>query len=371
MASAVKNHSETEEWMPRYAVVTGRGSSAIYLLLRHLKNHKDFKNRFYMAPANVCYAALYPALYADWNVILADTDPVDGNLTWQTFLNAVEQKTKPDVLLIPHMYGQPVRDLEKIIDYCRKNQIIVIEDCAAAMGSKAPYPLGRMGDYSIFSTGYAKNIEVGYGGILGSEKDRLEWVKDSESELPYHSADTENTETLFSRLYRVLRNNPDNQLDAAVYSAMLNNSRNLFLFRLSEKQKQNVLRSLARLPEVTDQKRRLFEKYSQRLKESVNDTFDGLLEIYPYAPGAVPWRFSFFIDEKIRPAFIQECLNRSLPVSDWYPSSAPMIADDGDYPNAEYAAGRIVNFPLQEGVLESLCQQINSILQEAAGDVLI
>ena len=53
------------EWIPRYSVLTGRGGTAVYLLLKH----KGSGGRL-LAPANLCYAALYPALYAGWSVAL-------------------------------------------------------------------------------------------------------------------------------------------------------------------------------------------------------------------------------------------------------------------------------------------------------------
>ena len=63
------------EWIPRYSVLTGRGGTAVYLLLKH----KGSGGRL-LAPANLCYAALYPALYAGWSVVFCDVDPATGDL---------------------------------------------------------------------------------------------------------------------------------------------------------------------------------------------------------------------------------------------------------------------------------------------------
>lgn len=350
------------EWLPDHFEVTGRGSSAIYLLLTHLKEHGTM-----MAPANVCYAALYPAIYAGWSLKLCDVDPLTGNITFETFKEAAENQ-KADAVLLPHMYGQPIQDLNRIIEYCKENRIVTIEDCAAAMASKAEYPLGKTADYSVYSTGYAKNVEVGFGGLIASSKDSLEWVEDLEKKLPLRSEDLDQTETLFSRLYRVLRNSGDGVLDRHIYKAMTDNSRDLFLFRLNENEKRQVLDAIKDAGEIGKRKISLYRKAEELLLQSLSKENRKLIEIYPYTENAVPWRFSFYVPAKLHASFIQESLNRGLPVSDWYPVSSIMVQDDGSYPGAAAAESRIINFPVGDRLINEIIPQMNSILDKVRDD---
>ena len=52
---------------PTHLAVTGRGGAAVWLVLR-----RTAPRGVLLAPANLCYAALYPALYAGWSVRFCD-----------------------------------------------------------------------------------------------------------------------------------------------------------------------------------------------------------------------------------------------------------------------------------------------------------
>ena len=109
----------------KHSVITGRGATAIYLALLHCASQRkaaDGQQHTLLAPANVCYAALYPALYANWSVRLADVSPVDGNLTFDLVKQAFDEH-RPDVLLVPHMYGQPVADMHRIQTLCHEQDV--------------------------------------------------------------------------------------------------------------------------------------------------------------------------------------------------------------------------------------------------------
>ena len=51
--------------------------------------------------------------------------------------------------------------------------------------------------------------------------------------------------------------------------------------------------------------------------------------VFPYTEGAVPWRFSFFVEPQMHKPIIDACLAAGVPISDWYPSVAPMFGDAG------------------------------------------
>lgn len=335
-----------QSFMPKHHLVTGRGASAIYLVLAHLSQSME-QPGVMLAPANVCYAALYPALYAGWSVRFVDVSPHDGNLEPQ----AVEEFLAHDhanALLAPHMYGQPIAELPRIASTCAQANVTLIEDCASAMGAAATYPVGTVGDYTVFSTGYAKVVDVGFGGLLASDRHELDWARRIEETLPLRTESLEQTETLFGKLYRTLRTFGDSQLDQAVYRVMPEATRDLFLHRLTAGQIARVETALEDLDDIVAQRRRCQDACQQIWDAAAPEH----ARAYPYSAGAVPWRFTFLVDPAMRKPLISACLDANVPISDWYPSIAPMLGDLGSYPSAEAMGDAILNLPLTNETIE-------------------
>jgi dTDP-4-amino-4,6-dideoxygalactose transaminase len=75
-----------------------------------------------------------------------------------------------DALIIPYNFGFTC-DIEKIKQKCKKNNVLLIEDCAQALGAKFNGKLaGSFGDYAFYSFGISKNI--GYlGGLISTDRE--------------------------------------------------------------------------------------------------------------------------------------------------------------------------------------------------------
>ena len=71
------------------------------------------------------------------------------------------------MIIVVHLYGFLI-DLDSLRDVCDRDGIILIEDCAQAIGaSRSSRFAGSWGDFSIFSFQSQKNIStLGEGGIL-------------------------------------------------------------------------------------------------------------------------------------------------------------------------------------------------------------
>lgn len=334
-------------FLPNNYVVTGRGASAIYMVLSNLAPSLDWPGVL-IAPANVCYAALYPALYAGWSIRFVDVSADDGNLTAAGVEGALSAGDA-SALLAPHMYGQPISELPAIASVCRSANVTLIEDCASCMGATASYPVGKVGDYAVYSTGYAKVVDVGFGGLLASETDPLDWTAEIDETLPLLTEELEQTENLFSKVYRTLRSFPDNNLDQAIYRTLPEATRDLFLHRLAADDKQHVLDALADLDDIVAF-RRACQTECMRLWEQEAPAG---ARAYPYRDGAVPWRFTFLVEPSVRKPLVGTCLDAGVPISDWYPSIAPMLGDLGSYPAAEAMGDAILNLPLTDETVEA------------------
>lgn len=97
-------------------------------------------------------------------IVFCDVNNNFPNLSYESLLKKITTKTK--AILLIHYAGYPC-DINKIKKLCKKNKIILIEDCAHAIdveyGGKY---VGSFGDFSTFSFHETKNISCGEGGML-------------------------------------------------------------------------------------------------------------------------------------------------------------------------------------------------------------
>ncbi|MBN3038335.1 MAG: DegT/DnrJ/EryC1/StrS family aminotransferase [Candidatus Omnitrophica bacterium] len=86
-----------------------------------------------------------------------------------------EKITPRSKVIIPvHLYGQPC-DVEEIMEIARENNLLVIEDCAQAIGAEYKgKKVGSFGDIGCFSFFPSKNLGgYGDGGMCTTEKEEL------------------------------------------------------------------------------------------------------------------------------------------------------------------------------------------------------
>ena len=91
-----------------------------------------------------------------------------GPLTPHLSLSEIKRlKTKSTIAVLVTHYHTPNEEIEAIADYCRQNNIALIEDCAISLGSRiSGNHVGSFGDASFFSFGLFKFVSVYFGGCL-------------------------------------------------------------------------------------------------------------------------------------------------------------------------------------------------------------
>lgn len=338
-----------------YCIAVARASVGIYLVL---KQRALSANSKVIVPANLCYAGIYPIVYAGATPVFCDVDERSGNVTFESFLSACSEDTV--AAIIPHMYGNPVEEMVKICGYCKEKNILIIEDCASAMGAKAfDYSVGCMGDYVVYSTGYSKTLDLGLGGFLYSKENDLSVIESEERKLPDFTEENEKNMTFFSKLYRTIRNQgTDSRIEKMIYQGLAECCKSDFLHRIDDEKKEWLFSELKNLDRVISERRSALEKYRAKVKRS--DRFE-----YKYSEGAVPWRYNLLIESSdLRYKIIQECLEASLPVSDWYPCVTKLFGEARVFQGADRHEKMIINFPLlvDDCVIEKICDILNNNL---------
>lgn len=325
----------------------GRAAVGIYLILCNMVE----KNLKVLVPANICYAAIYPIVYSGNTPVFCDVEMDTGNVSLEEvekYVNVVK------VMIIPHMFGNPVREIAEIAALCKRNNILLIEDCASAMGAEySGEYCGSWGDYTIFSTGYSKTIDLGVGGIVLSDRD-LASLREQYQKLPVKTEIDEENEAFFSKMYRLIRNNKKQTLDKYIWAGLYNNMRSVFIHRV-DNIAEMITNELLRLPEVVCKRKAEWELYYRLL--NTNDRF----KIYSYEEGAVPWRFNLFISPDQRDRFVAYLLEKMVPVSDWYPVVVSIFGEEKTYANASEFESQIINFPLLigENKIKWICKVLN------------
>ncbi len=138
------------------------GASAIELAAACL----DLKpNDEIIIPAHTYCATALPFTRYKAKIIWADIDLDTMTISSEHIKKLITKKTKAIVAV--HLYGLPsnVCDIKKVI---KNKKIILIEDCAQALGAKINNKnVGNFGDFAVFSFHAQKNIStLGEGGML-------------------------------------------------------------------------------------------------------------------------------------------------------------------------------------------------------------
>jgi len=178
------------------SLMVNSGSSANLLIFQCLINPmvKKLKPGDEVLIPAICWStSLWPIIQSGLKVKFVDIDLSSLNIDLNDLNKKITKKTK--ALMLVHALGN-CADMTKLINICKKNKIILIEDTCEALGSTYKNkPLGTFGDFSSFSFYYSHHITSGEGGMVCTKnKKYLEILKSLRSHG--WSRDLKNNKTL-------------------------------------------------------------------------------------------------------------------------------------------------------------------------------
>jgi len=127
--------------------------------------------------------------YTGATPVFADIEEGTFNLDPAALAAAVTPRTKG--VIIVHLFGQPAR-MDEILAVARRHNLVVIEDCAQAVGARyRGTPVGLLGDAGTFSFYPTKNLGAcGEGGAFVSRHEdwhtRARHIRVHGSDRRYH-----------------------------------------------------------------------------------------------------------------------------------------------------------------------------------------
>lgn len=146
----------------KHCIGVGNGLDAIYLSLRALGIGAGDE---VIIPSNTFIATALAVSYAGATPVIVDPNDVTYNMSGVGLEGVLTDKTKA---IIPvHLYGQAA-EMDEIIDFAKKHDLYVLEDCAQAHGALYKgQKVGTFGDVGCFSFYPGKNLgALGDGGAV-------------------------------------------------------------------------------------------------------------------------------------------------------------------------------------------------------------
>jgi dTDP-4-amino-4,6-dideoxygalactose transaminase len=136
-----------------YCVSCGNGTDAIYIALRALNIKQGDE---VIVPSHSWISTSQTVTQAGGKVVFCDTDKDDYTLDPKFLTDKLSNKT---VGIIPvHLFGQPA-NMEAIMEFSRKHNLWVIEDCAQAhLASYKDQLVGTFGNMATYSFYPGKNL---------------------------------------------------------------------------------------------------------------------------------------------------------------------------------------------------------------------
>lgn len=157
----------------RNVLLTSSGRSGLYLILRSLPQKKV------IIPAYTCPVVQEAIVLAGKQILYAPTSDKTFNMC------QMPQLDEDSILIATHQYGIPC-DIEEMVARCDEMGAILIEDCAASLGTTVNgIPVGMFGHYAFFSFDASKLVNVPSKGgfILAKSQELLEAIQ-TEDLLP-------------------------------------------------------------------------------------------------------------------------------------------------------------------------------------------
>lgn len=281
MSTVGKNINEVEAQIAeyigvKYAVALSAGTAALHLATK-LAGEKIYgqarpyegtlKSRKILCSDVTFDASINPVAYEDGEAVFIDTEYDTWNMDPQALEKAFEIYPEAKLVVLAHLYGTPGK-IEELKAVCEKHGALIVEDAAESLGAKYLYKgewkeTGAFGDYNCISFNGNKIITGSSGGMFLTDS-----KEDADKVRKWSTQSRENA--------------PWYQHEEIGYN-----------YRMSNVIAGVVRGQLPYLQEHMDQKRAIYERYKEGLK-------DLPVKMNPYdAEKSVPnfWLSCMIIDE--------------------------------------------------------------------------
>lgn len=159
----------------QYCISLANGTESIELALKAM----------HVGPKDLVATVANAGMYVTTSILAAGAEPYfmdvsleTKNVTFNEVRSAIEAGVK--AVVVTHLYGLAIAEIEQIAQYCAQKKIFLLEDCAQAHGAQVNgRRVGTFGDASSFSFYPTKNLgALGDGGaVVTNNREIAEEVK--------------------------------------------------------------------------------------------------------------------------------------------------------------------------------------------------
>lgn len=335
-----------------------KGRVALYALLQAMNVGEGDE---VILPAFTCVVVPNAILYLKARPVYVDIDPKTYNIDVEKIEAAITPKTK--VLISQNTFGFS-SNVEKICEIARQHQLLTIEDCTHGFGGtyKGKYN-GTYCDTAFFSTQWNKPFSTGIGGfaLVTNEnlKHKLELVnsalesttsKDKLSlSILYFIREKILTEKRYWRmvkLYRWLSNHKFVQGSSSGIEIETAQMPSHYFKGISTTQMKKGIANLAKLDDMLSLRKANAAIYSNYL-QSHGKTFVPTEQFSDHSF----LKYPLLVKERFTVMRLAE--ENKIPLGEWFCSPLHPVKkhfeqwqlNPNDFPNAKYAAERMLNIP--------------------------
>jgi CDP-6-deoxy-D-xylo-4-hexulose-3-dehydrase len=161
------------EWLGvKYSIFVNSGSSANLAGIYSLILSQRMKNKKIVVPAVSWVTTVTPAIQLGLEPIMCDCD--EDNLGLDiNHLRQIIKDENPSAIILVHVLGIP-NHLDEIVNLCKENDILLIEDTCESIGSMYDdKKLGTFGDLSTFSFYFGHHMSTIEGGMISTDDEDL------------------------------------------------------------------------------------------------------------------------------------------------------------------------------------------------------
>lgn len=309
----------------KYSLFVSRGATALYLsysaILKVCKENGGLSKNKIVLPSTMCHSPANVAVYANLEPVFCDISVTDYTLDPDALEQILRSDTNILAVVSVSIFGHSP-DLVRIKNICSRYQVSLIDDAAQSIGGTLEdKALGAWGDIGIYSFGHSKIIDVGWGGALVTDDEKLYLeCRRIYRELKGPSDNISKLRSIYSETYYSIERLVSKEFSLSpLFWQFPLIFKELYVYKEdSPKNKtKDILDALAGLANNLKVRRENWELYYKSLKGVDHVILPDI------RPGSAPWRFTFRISRDKRTYIMDELRKRNIDVSAWYPSLDP------------------------------------------------
>ena len=268
----------------KFAVLTGRGASAIAVALKAVLRPGDKV----AVPSICCLSPVNVVSSIGMTPVICDCDTIDLNISIDSIEAALQAGCR--AVIAVHLFGKPCR-IGEIKNLCGKYGAILLDDACQAAGTViSGKPAGSFGDAGIISFGAGKIIPdvIGGGAVVTDDPGIYTDAAYIAESLPEKSSEMDDLAKLHRDIATAIQNASRTMPSLAPsYSLIRGQFLRIFAHKLSLEAAENISRGISALHGEIKARRERAAKYRELLEHS-------LITHIPDDPGQAVFRHTFF-----------------------------------------------------------------------------